>query len=188
MKSCWLRPLLPPRHPVLRKPLRLGRLFGVPPRFLLWLPPFLLALVPSFAGFACYSFYVINQSLNFSSTSRYVYSAQVVGIGGMAKVVDAYLGSNRMLVTLPMSCTVRGYLRCLAQNSVRGASTRTRRSPRDRHGQWHQSRHRPWSALQVVRMAMTLLRCRVSCTRQFMLTMKTQMGMSTPLAEVRCRH
>ena len=37
--SCWLRPLLPP--------LRLGRLFGVPPRLLLWLPPFLLALVPS---------------------------------------------------------------------------------------------------------------------------------------------
>ena len=46
---------------MLRKPLRLGRLFGVPPRLLLWLPPFLLALVPSFAGFACYSFYVINQ-------------------------------------------------------------------------------------------------------------------------------
>ena len=31
---------LAPRHPVLRKPLRLSRRFGVPPRLLLWLPPF----------------------------------------------------------------------------------------------------------------------------------------------------
>jgi len=30
----------------LREPLRLSRLFSVPPRLLLWLPPFLLAFVP----------------------------------------------------------------------------------------------------------------------------------------------